>query len=122
MFVCEFYDDSYYMAIHNKTNYYPEDNVFIYENGFNDNIYYFLVMKNSNNIQYALNKPELDKRLLRFDVVYKMDGSIYRVIETVKELGNTLKDCFEDKNHLIFQLTGQAILPDLDKISPKNGI
>jgi hypothetical protein len=104
--VREFYNESYYSAIHNKTNYCPDENFFyIYANGFNDNIYIFMIMKNSNVIQYALNKVEPDKRLLRFDIVYKMDGLIYTVIETVKELENALRDCFEDKNDLTFQLT-----------------
>jgi hypothetical protein len=42
-----------------------------------------------------------------------MDGSIYTVIETEKELGNTLRDSFEDKNHLTFQLTAQFMLPGI---------
>jgi hypothetical protein len=33
-----------------------------------------MVVKNSNNIQYALNKPEPEKGLPKFEVVYKMDG------------------------------------------------
>jgi hypothetical protein len=71
----EFYNDSYYLAIHNKTNYYPDENYFIiYANGFNDNTYLFTVGKNSNVFQYALNKPEPNKGLPRFDIVYKMDG------------------------------------------------
>jgi hypothetical protein len=51
-----------------------------------------------------------------------MDGSIYTVIETVKELENTLRDCFEDKNHLTFQLTGQSTLPGILNIAPKRNI
>jgi hypothetical protein len=79
----------------------------------------FIVVKNSNNIQYALNKPEPDKGLPKFDIVYKMDGSIYTVVETVNEFGNTFRDCFEDKIHLTFQLTGQFILPGIPRITPK---
>jgi hypothetical protein len=118
--VREFYNDSYYLAIHNKTNYYSDENYLsIYANGFNDNIYMFMVVKNSNVIQYTLNKPELDKKLFRFDIVYKMDGSIYTVVEIVKELENTLRDCFEDKNNLTFRLTGQSILSGIPRIAPK---
>jgi hypothetical protein len=76
-------------------------------------------VKNSNVIQYARNKPEPDKGLPRFDVVYKMDGSIYTDVETVKELGNALRDCFEDKIHLTFQLTGQFMLSCIPRVAPK---
>jgi hypothetical protein len=108
------------LAIHNKTNYYPDKNYFnIYANGFNDNTYLFREVKNSNVIQYTLNKPEPDKGLPRFDIVYKMDGSIYTVVETVKKLENTLRDCFEDKNHLTFQLTGQSTLSSIPRIGHK---
>jgi hypothetical protein len=37
----------------------------------------------------------------------------------VKELENTLRDCFEDKNHLTFQLTGQSMLPGIPMIAHK---
>jgi hypothetical protein len=41
--VREFYNDSYYLAIHNKTDYYPDKKFFsIYANGFNDNIYIYV--------------------------------------------------------------------------------
>jgi hypothetical protein len=40
-----------------------------------------------------------------YKIVYKMDGLVHTVVETVKELGCTLRDCFEDKTPLIFQLT-----------------
>jgi hypothetical protein len=43
--VSEFYDDSYYMAIHNKTSYYPADESNIYAHGFNDYVYKFVVEK-----------------------------------------------------------------------------
>jgi hypothetical protein len=81
-----------------------------------------MVVKNSNNIQYAFNKPEPDKGLPRFDVVYKMDAWIHTVVETGKELGNTLRDCFEDKNHLTFQVTGQLMLPCILRLVPKRNI
>jgi hypothetical protein len=48
-----------------------------------------------------------------------MDGSIYTVVETVKELDNTLRDCFENKNNLTFQLTGHSMLPGIPRIPPK---
>jgi hypothetical protein len=105
----QFYNDSYYSAIYNKTNYYPDDNTYL-----------FTVVKNFNVIQYALSKPDPDKGLPRFDVVCKMDGSIYTVVETVKKLGNVLGDYFEDKNHLTFQLTKQFILPGISRIEIKS--
>jgi hypothetical protein len=37
----------------------------------------------------------------------------------VKELENALRDCFEDKNDLTFQLTWQSILPTIPNIAPK---
>jgi hypothetical protein len=39
--VTDFYDDSYYMAIHNKTSYYPADNYSIFAHGFNDYVFKF---------------------------------------------------------------------------------
>jgi hypothetical protein len=48
-----------------------------------------------------------------------MDGLVYIVVEKVKKFGYTLRDCFEDKTPLIFQLTGQQILPSIIKISLK---
>jgi 5'-3' exonuclease len=48
-----------------------------------------------------------------------MDGLIYTVVETVKKLENTLRNCFEDKNNLTFQLTGQSMLPGIPRIAPK---
>jgi hypothetical protein len=44
--VREFYEHSYYMAIHNKVNYYLEDSASINANGFNDYVYQILVQKN----------------------------------------------------------------------------
>jgi hypothetical protein len=110
----EFYNCSYYSAIHNKTNYSPDENYFcIYANGFNDKC---IFVYNSE----EFNKPEHKKRLPRlFDAVYKMDGSIYTVVETVKGLGNTLRYWFEDKNYLTFQLRGQSLLPGISKIASK---
>jgi hypothetical protein len=64
----EFYYDSYYMTIYNKTNYYPVDNFYIYENGFNDNIFYFEVTKNSNVIQNANHKRDFKRELTLYDV------------------------------------------------------
>jgi regulator of replication initiation timing len=78
-----------------------------------------MVVKNSNIIQYALNKPELDKKLLKFDIIYKMDGSIYTIVETIKELKNTFKNCFENNNNLTFQLTRQSMLSGIPRIAPK---
>jgi hypothetical protein len=41
--VRKFYNNNYYSAIHNKTNYYLDENYFcIYANGFNDNIYIYV--------------------------------------------------------------------------------
>jgi hypothetical protein len=41
--ISRFYDDSYYMALRNKVNYYPEDNCSIFVYGFNDYLYEFFV-------------------------------------------------------------------------------
>jgi hypothetical protein len=47
-----------------------------------------------------------------------MDGSVFTIVESVKELGNGMRDCFEDNLHTIFVLKGQAMLPDVSKIVP----
>jgi hypothetical protein len=44
-----------------------------------------------------------------------MDGSVHTIVETVKKLGDMLRDCFEDNFRLVFLLTGQAVLPEVNK-------
>jgi hypothetical protein len=51
------------MAIHNKTNYYSEDNASVFGNGYNDNIYYFTIMKSFNIIQYCVYKRDTNRGL-----------------------------------------------------------
>jgi hypothetical protein len=46
-----------------------------------------------------------------------MDCSVHTIVETVKKLGNTLRDCFEN-NSVAFLLTGQALLPEVNKKAP----
>jgi hypothetical protein len=46
-----------------------------------------------------------------------MDGSVHTVVETVKKLGDTLRDCFENDT-VAFVLVGQAVLPEVNKIAP----
>jgi hypothetical protein len=116
--VSEFYDDSYYMAIHNKISYYPADESNICAYGFNDYVYKFTVRKKSRIVEYSIYKQLPGKRLPRFDVVYNMDGSVHTVIESVKELGYMFRDCFEEKFGMIFVLTGKEILPDVNKVAP----
>jgi hypothetical protein len=59
-----------------------------------------------------------EKEVLRFVVVYNMDGSVHTIMETVKELGYKFRDCFEDKVGMIFVLTGTEMLPDVNKDAP----
>jgi hypothetical protein len=47
-----------------------------------------------------------------------MDGSVHRIIEVVKELKYSMRDCFENKEDVVFILTGKEILPDVNKIAP----
>jgi hypothetical protein len=54
-----------------------------------------------------------------YNIVYKIDGSVHTVVEIVRQFRNTLRDCFEDKHPLHFELRGQTILPDVPKITPK---
>jgi hypothetical protein len=49
-----------------------------------------MVMKSSNIIQYAIHNRDANRGLHKFDIVYKIDGLIYTLAETVKELENTL--------------------------------
>jgi hypothetical protein len=46
-----------------------------------------------------------------------MDGSVHTVVETVKKLGDTLRDCFEN-NSVAFLLVGEVILPEVNKEAP----
>jgi hypothetical protein len=46
-----------------------------------------------------------------------MDGSVHTVVETVKKLGDTLRDCFENNFHG-FLLVGDAVLPEVNKNAP----
>jgi hypothetical protein len=113
-----FYDDSYYMAIHNKASYYPADKSTIDAYGFNDYVYRFIVGKNSRIVMYSIYKQMHDKRLPRFDVVYNMDGSVHTILETVKELGYGMRDCFEDNDGVVFHLIEEEKLPDVNKVAP----
>jgi hypothetical protein len=61
--ISRFYDKSYYMALRNKVNYYPEDNCSIFAYGFSDYIYQFLVQKNSRFVRYSIYKQVHDRRL-----------------------------------------------------------
>jgi hypothetical protein len=110
----------YYMVINDETDYYVVENEFkIYANGFNDNVYCFTVRKGSDVIEYTLQKPDANKRSPRYDVVYKMSGKVFTIVEIVQELGGVLRDCFEDKLDYVFELTGEEILPIVNKIAPK---
>jgi hypothetical protein len=116
--VSEFYDDSYYMAIHYKTSYYPADESNIYAHGFNDYVFKFTVRKKSRIVEYSIYKQVNEKKLPRFKVVYNMDGSVHTILEVAKELGYKFKDCFEDKMGMIFVLTGEEMLADVNKDAP----
>jgi hypothetical protein len=111
--------NSYYMVINNETDYYVDDEFKIYANGFNDNVYCFPVRKGSDIIEYTLQKPDANKRSPRYDVVYKMNGSVFTIVETVQELGGTLRDCFEDNIYNVYELKGEDILPSVNKTAPK---
>jgi hypothetical protein len=112
--------NSYYMVINNETDYYVDENEFkIYANGFNDNVYCFTVRKGSDIIEYTLQKPNANNRPPRYDVVYKMYGSVFTIVERVEELGGALRDCFEDNIYNVFELTGEDILATVNKIAPK---
>jgi hypothetical protein len=116
--ISDFYDDSYYMAVCNETNYYPADESNICAYGFNDYVYKFTVRNKARIVEYSIYKQVVDKKLPRFDVVYNMDGSVHTIIESVKELGYMFRDCFEDKMDMIFVLTGKEMLPDVNKDAP----
>jgi hypothetical protein len=116
--VSKFYDDSYYMAIHNKTDYYPADESYIYANGFNDYVYKFTVQKKSRIVKYSIYKQVHNKKLPGFDVIYKMNGSVSTIVESVKELRYGMRDCFENKLDVIFVLIEEEILPDVNVIAP----
>jgi hypothetical protein len=77
------------------------------------------VRKGSDVIEYTLQKPDANKRSSRYDVVYKMNGSVFTIVETVSELGGTLRDCFEDNIYYVYELKGEDILPTVNKIAPK---
>jgi hypothetical protein len=47
-----------------------------------------------------------------------MDDTVHTVVETVKKLGDTLRDCFEDNFHLVFLWVGQEMVPEVNKIAP----
>jgi hypothetical protein len=111
--------NSYYMVINNDTDYYVGDEFKIYANGFNDNVYCFTVRKGSEIVEYTLQKPNANTISPRYDVVYKMNGSVFTIVETVLELGGTLRDCFEDNIFNVYELTGEDILPTVNKIAPK---
>jgi hypothetical protein len=46
-----------------------------------------------------------------------MDGSVHTLVEIVKELGFTCRDCFEDYG-VVFVLIGEEKLPNVIKVAP----
>jgi hypothetical protein len=76
--------NSYYMVINNATDYYVDDEFKIYASGFNDNVYCFTVRKGSDIVEYTLQKPDPNTRSPRYDVVYKINGKVFTIVETVK--------------------------------------
>jgi hypothetical protein len=59
-----------------------------------------------------------EKKTPRFDVVYDMDGRVHTIVETVKELNITFRNCFEDKDDVVFVLIEKEKLPDVNKDAP----
>jgi hypothetical protein len=46
-----------------------------------------------------------------------MDGSVFTIVESVKELLGTRRDCFKDYG-VVFVLIKEEILPNVIKVAP----